>query len=195
MLKKHVNGGFNLSCIGDERQHSCMLSKYKNTQSDLAIIEAYKTLKIKYKIYPFTERGSDERQYNSPGVDLPIASIFRTKYNEFPEYHTSLDDFKLVTKKGIKGGYKVARKAVEILLKKIIPKATIICEPQLGKRKLYQSLSNKSNYKNRVSKKLLSFLQYSDGRNNMEQILKFMKVGYREGNIFYKLLKNKKLLD
>ena len=195
MLKNNVIGGFNLSCIGDERQHSCMFSKYKNTQSDLAIIEAYKTLKIKYKIYPFTERGSDERQYNSPGVDLPIASIFRTKYNEFPEYHTSLDNFKLVTKKGIKGGYKVVRKAIEILLEKIIPKTTIVCEPQLGKRNLYQNLSNKLNYKNRKSKKLLSFLQYSDGRNNIEQISKFIKISYHDANVFYKLLKNKKLLD
>ena len=67
-MKKNVIGGFNLSCIGDERKHSCMLSKYKNTPSDEAIIEAYKKLKIKkFKIYSFLERGSDERQYNSPG--------------------------------------------------------------------------------------------------------------------------------
>ena len=73
-----------------------------------------------------------------------------------------LKDLLKVTKKGIKGGYKVVRKAIEILLEKIIPKTTIVCEPQLVKRNLYQNLSNKLNYKNRKSKKLLSFLQYSD---------------------------------
>ena len=47
--------------------------------SDKAIIETYKKLKIKkYKIHSFLDRGSDERQYNSPGIDLPITSIFRT---------------------------------------------------------------------------------------------------------------------
>ena len=88
-LKKNVIAGYNLSCIGDERQYSCMFTKYNNTPSDEAIIEAYKNLKIKkFKVYSFLERGSDERQYNSPGVDLPIASIFRTKYGKYPEYHT-----------------------------------------------------------------------------------------------------------
>ena len=72
-LKENVIGGYNLSCIGDERQHSCMFSKYQNSPSDEAIIEAYKLLKIKnYKVYSFLKRGSDERQYNSPGIDLKI---------------------------------------------------------------------------------------------------------------------------
>ena len=79
-LKNNVIGGYNLSCIGDERKHSCMFSKYQNSPSDKSIIEAYKKLKIKnYKIYSFLKRGSDERQYNSPGIDLPITSIFRSK--------------------------------------------------------------------------------------------------------------------
>ena len=70
-LKKKVIGGYNLSCIGDERQHSCMLSKYKNSPSDEALIQAYKDLNIKkFKIFTFLKRGSDERQYNSPGIDL-----------------------------------------------------------------------------------------------------------------------------
>ena len=55
-LKKNVIGGFNLSCIGDERQHSCMLSKKENSQSDYAVLEAYKKLKIKFKKYSFKQR-------------------------------------------------------------------------------------------------------------------------------------------
>ena len=52
-LKKQVVGGYNLSCIGDERQHSCMFSKYGTSPSDESLVEAYKKLKIKYKIYSF----------------------------------------------------------------------------------------------------------------------------------------------
>ena len=109
-LKKNIIGGYNLSCIGDDRDYSCMFSKYNNTQADKALRLAYKKLNIKFKSYSFLKRGSDERQYCSPSVDLPIASIFRTKYGEYPEYHTSLDDFKLVTKKGIRGGFNVSKK-------------------------------------------------------------------------------------
>ena len=80
-------------------------------------------------------------------IDLPITSIFRSKYGEYPEYHTSLDDFNLVTIKGVKGGFKVAKKAIEILLNNIIPKNKILCEPQMGKRGLYPNLSTKSGSK------------------------------------------------
>ena len=143
-LKKNVIGGYNLTCIGDERQHSCLLSKKQNSASDESLIESYKKLNIKnYKIYSFLRRGSDERQYNSPGIDLPITSIFRSKYVEYPEYHTSLDNFKLVTKKGLTGGYNVAKTAIILLDKKIIPKLKILCEPQLGKRNLYPKISKK----------------------------------------------------
>ena len=104
-LKTNVIGGYNLSCVGDDRQHSCILSKNENTPSDRALLEAYKRLKIKYRKYSFLERGSDERQYNSPGIDLPIASICRTKHGRYPEYHTSLDNFDIVSEQGITGGY------------------------------------------------------------------------------------------
>ena len=173
-LKENIIGGYNLSCIGDERQH-CMFSKYKDSPSDEAIIEAYKSLKIKnYKVYSFLKRGSDERQYNSPGIDLKISSIFRTKYGEYPEYHTSLDNFNLVTLKGCLGGFHVARKSIEILLERIYPKYKIICEPQMGKRGLYPTLSTKKEHK--LTSGYMNFLQYADGTNSLEKISNLIKL-------------------
>ena len=174
-LKENVIGGYNLSCIGDERQHSCMFSKYQNSPSDEAVIEAYKLLKIKnYKVYPFLKRGSDERQYNYPGIDLKISSIFRTKYYEYPEYHTSLDNFNLVTLKGCVGGFNVARKSIEILLERIYPKCKIMCEPQMGKRDLYPTLSTKN--ENELTRSYMDFLQYADGTNSLEKISNLVKL-------------------
>jgi len=176
-LKENVIGGYNLSCIGDERQHSCMFSKYQNSPSDEALIEAYKLLKIKnYKVYSFLKRGSDERQYNSPGIDLKISSIFRTKYGEYPEYHTSLDNFNLVTLKGCLGGFNVARKSIEILLKRTYPKCKIMCEPQMGKRGLYSTLSTKN--ENKLTRNFMNFLQYADGTNSLEGISKLIELDY-----------------
>ena len=192
-LKKNLIGGYNLSCIGDDRQYSCMLSKYENTLADIALIESFKKLKINYKIYSFLKRGSDERQYNSPGIDLPIASIFRSKYGEYPEYHTSLDNFKLVTKSGIYGGFKVAKTAIRILINKIIPINRILCEPQMGKRGLYSNLSTKN--VNIFSRRLMNFLQYSDGKNDLFKISKLIKLKMSEVLKIYKILKKEKLVQ
>ena len=191
LLKKNFIGGYNLSCIGDNRNYSCMLSKYGNSHCDDAILNAYKNLKIKFKVFSFLKRGSDERQFNSPGVDLPIASIFRTKYGEYPEYHTSLDDFKLVTIKGVLGGFKVAKEAIKILLKKTIPLNIILCEPQLSKKGLYSYLDkkDKTNFIN-----LKNFLQYADGKNDLNKISKYIKLDLSETKKIYKKLKKYRLI-
>jgi aminopeptidase-like protein len=193
-LKENVIGGYNLSCIGDERQHSCMFSKYQNSPSDEAIIEAYKLLKIKnYKIYSFLKRGSDERQYNSPGIDLKISSIFRTKYGEYPEYHTSLDNFNLITIKGCSGGFNVARKSIEILLERIYPKCKILCEPQMGKRGLYPTLSKKNG--NKLTRTYMDFLQYADGTNSLEKISSLIKSDLKSVKRIYNIFSKYNLVD
>ena len=193
-LKENVIGGYNLSCIGDERQYSCMFSKYQNSPSDEAIIEAYRLLKIKnYKIYSFLKRGSDERQYNSPGVDLKISSIFRTKYGEYPEYHTSLDNFKLVTLKGCTGGFNVAKKSIEILLERIYPKFKVMCEPQMSKRGLYPTLSTKNEKK--LTKSYMNFLQYADGTNSLENISNLIKLDLKSVKKICNILFQNSLID
>ena len=192
-LKENVIGGYNLSCIGDERQHSCMFSKYQNSPSDEAVIEAYKSLRIKnYKIYSFLERGSDERQYNSPDIDLKISSIFRTKYGKYPEYHTSLDNFNLVTLKGCVGGFNVARKSIEILLERIYPKCKIMCEPQMGKRGLYPTLNTKN--ENNVSRSYMDFLQYADRTNSLEKISSLIKLDLKSVKKIYLILLKSNLI-
>jgi aminopeptidase-like protein len=192
-LKKNVIGGYNLSCIGDEKQHSCMFSKYQNSPSDEAIIEAYKKLKIKkFKIYPFLKRGSDERQYNSPGVDLRISSIFRSKYGEYSEYHTSSDNFNLVTLKGVTGGFQVAKTAIESMLKKTYPKFKVLCEPQMGKRGLYPTLSTKKDKK--LTGDYMNFLQYADGFNSLEKIANLIKLDLKSVKKINLILKKNKLI-
>ena len=194
-LKKNVFCGFNLTCIGDDLNHSYILSKYKNSPSDEALLLSYKKLKIKKPVeYSFLQRGSDERQFNSPGVDLKITSVFRTKYGEYKEYHTSLDNFDLVTKKGIRGGFNVVKKAIEIIQSKKFPKASILCEPFLSKRKLYPTLSGSEKI-NIKTTNILDFLQFSDGKNSLEKISKLTKIDIKKVNKIYKNLKQIKLIN
>ena len=191
-LKKFLIGGYVLSCIGDERNYSCIFSKYKNNLSDRALQETFKKLNIKFKEYSFLKRGSDERQFNSPNIDFPIALISRSKFHEYPEYHTSLDNFELVTEKGIRDSFNLVKKTILKLQSYIIPKASLNCEPFMSKYNLYPSLSFKNN-KN-IPQNIMDFIQYSDGKNDLNQISKLINVEKKKVKYIYKLLLKKKII-
>ncbi len=167
-LKKNVIAGYVLTCIGDNKSYSFLPTKYNNTLSDRAATSAFKNLNLKYKTYSFLERGSDERQYNSPGIDLPIASLMRTKYGEYKEYHTSLDNLSFVSEEGLLGGYNLVKETINILMINRIPKIMVKCEPQLGKRGLYSQISTKK--EDRRRRNLMNFITYADGTNDLIQI-------------------------
>ncbi len=209
-LKQNVKGGYLLTCIGDERNHSLLLSKYGNSISDLAAKEAYEKLKIKYKKFSFLKRGSDERQYNSPYIDLGISSIMRTKHGEYKEYHTSLDKFDtVVTAKGLNEGFIVAKAAIKSLMnkKKLVkrykisknnPRSRFICEPFLTKRNIFGGISNLSVKKDisfKLKNDILNFLQYSDGTNSKNDISKFINLKSKRVNQIYKICKMNNLIN
>ena len=205
-LKKNVIGGYVLTCIGDNRSYSYLESKYGNSISDYCAKKTFEELKLKYKNYSFLERGSDERQFNSVGIDLGVGSLMRSKYGEYPEYHTSLDTFgKVVTLKGLKGGYKVAKLAVNKLINlklnktikkksnKNYPLSKFICEPNLGRRNLYDLISIK-NRKKTSSRNLLNFLQYADGKNSLSKIKKYIKLNKTQTKKIFNVLRRNQLL-
>jgi aminopeptidase-like protein len=168
-LKAKVFAGFNVSCVGDNRDYSYLPSRNGKTISDLVAKHVLKNIFPNYKSYKWTDRGSDERQYCSPGIDLPIASIMRTKYGKYDEYHTSLDDLtNVVTPEGLAGGYIALKNAIEVLEENYYPKVNVFCEPQLGKRGLYPSLSTKSSG-NEV-RLMMDLLTWSDGSKSMLEI-------------------------
>jgi aminopeptidase-like protein len=167
-LKERVIAGYNITCIGDERCYSYLPSRAGNTLSDQAALHALKYIDSDFKRYTWLDRGSDERQYCAPGVDLPIASIMRSKYAEYPEYHTSLDDLSLVTPKGLEGGFNAIKYALEIIENNVKPRVSIFCEPQLGKRKLYPSIGKRGIDKK--TRTMMNFISYCDGTSTLLEI-------------------------
>lgn len=168
-LKEYVIAGFNITCIGDDRCYSYLPSREGNTLSDLVALHALKYTDQNFKKYSWLDRGSDERQYCSPGVDLPIATIMRSKYGEYPEYHTSLDDLNLVTPTGLEGGLAVLQRAIEIIEYNCYLKTKVLCEPQLGKRGLYPTLSNKKS-SGALVKRMMNIITYCDGTLTLLEI-------------------------
>jgi len=133
---------------------------------------------IDYVEYSFLDRGSDERQYCSPGVDLPIATICRTKYGAYPEYHTSLDDLTVISPNGLYGGYDKLKKAIELLENNNYYKVNVLCEPQLGKRGLYPTISTKTS--GAIVKNMMNFIAYADGNNDLIDIANIIGVQAEE---------------
>ena len=168
-LKKKVFAGFNISCVGDDNSYSYLPSRNGNTISDKVAKHVLRWVDSDYKSYTWLDRGSDERQYCAPGIDLPIASILRTKYGEYPEYHTSLDNLdNVVSPKGLDGGYWALRRALELIEKNKTYKVNVLCEPQMSRRSLYPTLSKKnSDYQTRV---LMNILSYCDGEHSLIDI-------------------------
>ncbi len=191
-LKQHVIAGFNVTCVGDDRCYSYLPSRAGDTFSDRVAMHVLKHIAPDFKRYSYLDRGSDERQYCAPGVDLPVATIMRSKYGEYPEYHTSLDDLTLVSPDGLEGGFTVLRKAIEVIEHNCTPQVTVLGEPQLGKRGLYPTLSTKSSSeKMRVMMDLIAF---SDGTHSLLDIAEICQVPMWELVPIYQKLREHELL-
>ena len=168
-MKKNIIAGFNVSCVGDNRTYSYIPSRKGKTLSDEIAKHVLKWIDECFSSYTWFDRGSDERQYCAPGIDLPIASILRTKYGEYPEYHTSLDNFdNVVTAEGLDGGYWAIRKALELIEKNKKFKVTVLGEPQMSKRNLYTTLSVKSD--NNKVRRMMDFISLCDGETSLLNI-------------------------
>lgn len=192
-LKFHTIAGFNITCVGDNRDYSYLPSRMGNSISDFAALHVLKHVAPSFKKYTFLDRGSDERQYCSPGVDLPIASIMRTKYGMYPEYHTSLDNLEFVSPEGLYGGFNAIKEALVIIENNCIPKMLLPCEPQLGKYGLYPMISTKNT---RTSvQNMMNLIAYSDGNLTLLEISDRINVPFSECFIIMENLIKKGLME
>lgn len=192
-MKKNVLAGFNLTCIGDERNYSFLPSRMGQSYSDQLARNILNHEVPRYIEYPWLERGSDERQYCSPGVDLPVASIMRSKYGTYPEYHTSLDQLgKVVTAKGLDDSFKLLIKLIVVIEKNILPIVTQLCEPHLSKHQLYPTLSSLD--PKPESRNLLNVISYCDGSNDIIDISQKTKLSASTVIEILELLEAKKII-
>lgn len=191
-LKEKVICGYNVTCVGDDRAYSVIHSRYADTTADRVLMSAFADMGVKADEYSFLKRGSDERQYHAPGVDLPLVCFCRSKFHIYPEYHTSGDNLDIISPDGLGGSYEVlvrciqlleadgkaAGAAINSLRTEYIEdepkyKVTCLCEPQFGKRGLMPTVSNKESYQE--SQILKDMVAYADGLNTIEQLAGYLE--------------------
>ncbi len=198
ILKKNIFAGFNISCVGDTREYSYIPSRCEISFSDQICKHVLKHIDKDYKTYKWLDRGSDERNFCAPGFDLPVVTICRSKFGEFPEYHTSKDDLSLVSAKGLGESFSLIKKIIDCIEYNRNYKSTVKGEPQLGKRNLYpmdgsfafKKTSNTGDF----LLTLLNFISYCDGKMNLLEIANKMSVSMWSLFEIIEILRKEKLI-
>ncbi len=169
-LQSNLLAGFNISCVGDERNYSYTSSRSGNTIADKVSKKILNSINKNFKKYDWMQRGSDERQFCSPGVNLPFCTLSRSKFGTYKEYHTSLDTIgKVLTKKGLNSSLKLFKKIVNYFETSEFYNSTYKCEPFMTKRNLYKHISI---YEKTSNRDLMNVLSVCDGRTDLSEISK-----------------------
>ena len=191
-LKQNVVAGYNITCVGDNNTYSYFPSRNENTFADRVALNVLNSIDPNFKKYTWLDRGSDERQFCAPGIDLPVVTLSRSKFGEYPEYHTSLDNLDFISKKGLESSFEFLKKIVDTIEINTFPKNVFLCEPHLSSKNMYPHLSIKDNFDK--TKKIMNIITYCDGYHDLVDISNKINLPVSELLNFIKILKNKKII-
>jgi aminopeptidase-like protein len=167
---ERIRHGLVLTCVGDPGHPTYKRSRRGDAEIDRAVAQVLAGGGEPHEIQDFVPYGYDERQYCSPGFDLPVGCLMRTPHGRFPEYHTSADDLDLVRPEHLADSLAKCLGVVELLegnrtYVNLRPKG----EPQLGKRGLYQAIGGEPD-RGEAQMAMLWVLNQSDGTNSLLDI-------------------------
>jgi aminopeptidase-like protein len=174
-----IKHGLVLSCIGDPGRFNYKRSRHGNAEIDRVVEHVLRHTEEHFVISDFSPYGYDERQYCSPGINLPVGCFMRTPNGKYPQYHTSADDLNLVKPEALAGSFHRLLRIVQTLdanhvYENLNPK----CEPQLGRRGLYRNMGGTSG--NRFEESLLWLLNFSDGAHSLLDIAERSGLDFNE---------------
>jgi aminopeptidase-like protein len=165
-----IKHGLVLTCVGDSGNCTYKKSRRGNAEVDRVVTHVLEQSGEAHKIIDFFPYGYDERQYCSPGFNLPVGCFMRSQHGQFPEYHTSADNLSFVHPQYLADSYSKCLGTFYVLEnnRKYLnenPK----CEPQLGRRGLYRAVGGQSDQK-ALEMALLWILNLSDGNHDLLDI-------------------------
>jgi aminopeptidase-like protein len=164
-----IRHGLVVACVGDGGPFHYKRSR-RGATIDRAVEHVLRHAGADYAIRDFSPYGYDERQYCSPGFDLPVGSLTRTPHGCFPEYHTSADDLDFVAPRHLAESLARYLEVIDVIENdRRYVSRNPKCEPQLGKRGLYRALGGLPDLA-RIEMALLWVLNLSDGRHGLLDI-------------------------
>ena len=170
-LKDKLVAGYQITCIGDAGEFTYKHSRQHDSLADRAALQ-FMSEKKQSQVIPFNPAiGSDERQWCSPGFNLPVGSLMRTMYTVYPEYHTSLDNKSIMSFTGMAdavGAYLEIFRNIECNITYLSTEP--YGEPQLGPRGLFSSVSDKNREEDELA--MWWLLNYADGKHDLLAIAK-----------------------
>jgi aminopeptidase-like protein len=169
-LQRHLSAGYVVTCCGDPGAYTYKRSRQGNSDADRAVEYVLKKQENPFHVVDFFPTGSDERQYCSPGFNLPVGSLMRTMYGKYPEYHTSLDNRDFISFDALSETIDLYFRACQTLeMNRTYCNQFPFCEPQLGKRGLYKTLGAAPNVELEISA-ISWILNMSDGSHDLLSI-------------------------
>lgn len=189
-----IKHGLVLSCLGDPGWPTYKRSRRGNAEIDRVVEHSLRTTIRDFEILDFTPYGYDERQYCSPGINLPMGCLMRTPNGKYPQYHTSADDLSFVSASALADSIFQLLRIVEILERnQTYWSRNTKCEPHLGRRGLYRQVGGTDN--TRVEEAMLWVLNYSDGRHSLLDIAERSRLEFSQINHAAELLLRSNLLS
>jgi aminopeptidase-like protein len=168
-LRKSLLAGYVVTCVGTDERFTLKRSRRGDTLADRAALHVLDQLPEPPQVLDFFPGGGDERQYCSPGFNLPVASVMRSMYGTYPEYHTSLDNRDLVTPAALRESIDVYEQILRVLdANRRYVSRVPLCEPQLSSRGLYDTLG--AGEKAASKNALLWLLNYADGEHDLLKV-------------------------
>jgi aminopeptidase-like protein len=165
-----IRHGLVVSCVGDGGGPTYKKSRRGNASIDRAMTHVLGHQGMPSTVLDFFPYGYDERQYCSPGFDLPVGLFQRSQFGTFPEYHTSADNLDFIRPEHLASSYRMIAAVLDIVDTDRRPRSTSPrCEPQLGRRGLYSALGGDKDGPAK-SMALLWILNLADGRHSLLDI-------------------------
>jgi aminopeptidase-like protein len=164
-----IRNGLVLTGVGDRGGFHYKKSRRGNAEIDRAAVHVLRHRGEASEVLEFSPYGYDERQYCSPGFNLPMGCLMRSVWGTFPEYHTSADDLAFILPQQLAGSLRLCGSILDVLEgDRVYLNQNPCCEPQLGKRNLYRSTGGES-IDTEIHARLWT-LNFSDGGHSLLEI-------------------------